>query len=253
MVILAGALSANSVPYNANASPEQSPYHVSPSHPELRAAGGAHSSPHGRDTSNTRGRKQGQLNGPSTLQPLTQSGRALSPRTPRNNGDAAPRAPAGALERRPSATYGHHRQASIVHGVSHHSRNPSFTNSSLNHRSPQPVAINVPLAGVGFEASSLNTSIVDSSDIHFNGSSSSTFNGSLSSYASTSTLGNRDLREMSDTAENSITQKRIDRKQSGKTRHDHSRSQSKHQNQPEQTSVGEYALHHLFHSVSRPK
>ena len=246
----AGALSAKSVLYNASANPEQSPYYISPSHPELRAAGGAHSSPHGQDPLNTRGRNHGQLNGPSVLQPLVQSNRAHSPRAQRSNGDIASRAPAGALERRPSASYGHHRQTSIVHGMTHHSRNPSLTNSSsLNHRSPQLVANNVSHTGAGSESSYLNTSIADSSDIHFNGSSSGTLSGSLHSFPS-------DVKfffeggETNDLGENAITQKRIDRKQSAKHRRDHNRSQSKHQNLPEQPSVGEYAMNHIFESVS---
>lgn len=44
------------------------------------------------------------------------------------------------------------------------------------------------------------------------------------------------------------TQRRIDRVPSAKARREHGRSQSR--NQPEQISVGEHALHHLFNSVS---
>ena len=67
----------------------------------------------------------------------------------------------------------------------------------------------------------------------------------MHSFSSTTTLNPE--HNPSNGGENFITQKRIEQIKEGKPRRDHHRSQSKHQ-QPEQRSVGEYALHHLFNS-----
>lgn len=76
--------------------------------------------------------------------------------------------------------------------------------------------------------------------------SSSTVNGSMQSPSTSTLVGDRDV---GDTTNIMLTQKRIDRTHSSRTRQDHShkRSQSRQQ---EQKTVGEYALHHLFNSVS---
>ena len=154
------------------------------------------------------------------------------------------------LERKPSVTYGHHRQTSLVRGVPQHSRNGSLVASPTPSSISPPMAAGIAHNGHGAESASLQAQHIDTSDLRSLDSASSTANGSISGYSAISTLlGDRDTTDTS----NMLTQRKVDRMHSGKTRRDHShqRSHSKPQHHPEQRSVGEYALHHLFNSVSR--
>ena len=225
----------------ATNTPDHPSLYTPPSHGDLR------SSP--RDPSLVRGRITAQLNGSSpSLQPQAQlSARAVSPRVLPSNGEASTRTEplvTGGLERHTSANYGHHRQTSIVHGVPHHSRNSSYaTSPALAHRSPQAVTLH---NGFAQESGTFEALSTDPPDYTSNASSSEIATSSVHSYATVSSY--TDDRDTMDSEVNMLTQRRVDHQPSGKSRREHGRSQSKHQ--PEQISVGEYALHHLFNSVS---
>ena len=246
----AGAQSARGWQHNTLTNPEPAPYQVSSFQSDLRTPTGAQNSPHGRELPTPRGRGPGPSNGALTPLPQSQfqtSARAPSPRVQLSNGDSATRPPLGTLDRRPSASYGHHRQTSIVHGVAQHSRNPSSTNSSNStHRNPQCVANGTVPMLLDQEILSPNVKTIESSDIHLNTTLASAVNSSMQNAPANSTSpGDWNVIDAGNSA---LTQKRVDRMHSGKIRRDHSRSQSKHQ--PEQTAISEYALHHLFNSVS---
>lgn len=148
---------------------------------------------------------------------------------------------AGALDRADSP-YGHHRQTSIVHGYQH-SRNGSVASTSSSPLSPQIIAAAGGLGSGGLE-----------------GDSNMAENNSTFS-ASTATL----VPDRSSPATENNAQKRVERMHSGKSRRDHSRhnsrshshshshSHSRHHHKEEHKTVGEYALHVLFTSVSRPR
>lgn len=79
----------------------------------------------------------------------------------------------------------------------------------------------------------------------------SALNTSVHSSSTSTSGGERETGEANNTV---IPQVRIDRKHSikGRRTHAHHRSQSKQQHMPEQKTVGEYALQHLFDSVGHP-
>ena len=129
----------------------------------------------------------------------------------------------------------HHRQTSIVHGIQH-SRNGSYA-SSNSPLSPQIIAAaggQRPDAFMG--------------DPAFASAMSMSSMASGASFASNSTLvPDRGSTAMDGT---SISQKRVERMHSGRSRRDgHHHSHSRH-HKPELKTVGEYALHVLFTSVS---
>lgn len=131
----------------------------------------------------------------------------------------------------------HHRQTSIVHGIQH-SRNGSFASSSNSPLSPQIIAA----AGV------------ERSDAFNMGDSSfapilSGMNSGTSFSSNATLIPERPPPPGSETS--SSTQKRVERMHSGKNSRDyrHHRSQSRHHKE-ELKTVGEYALHVLFTSVS---
>ena len=211
-------------------------------------AGVSQSIAHLRDYA-SRGRTPSPLNTLASLQPqVATTQRALSPRSQPRSGDPTVRL-AGALERRPSGEHGqHHRKASIVNGVAHHSRNSSLTNTSgINMRSPQEVPNALSYGSMSPEVSSHTTSSLDGALDPFSESTSSTVHGALRSYTSASTVQGE--RNHTDDPAAMLTQKRIDRVQNGRARREHSRSHSNKHHQSEQRSAGEYALHHLFNSV----
>jgi hypothetical protein len=132
----------------------------------------------------------------------------------------------------------HHRQTSIVHGVQH-SRNGSFA-SSTSPLSPQMIA------AAGADASSIG-------EPSFVPTMSSITSGA--SFISGSTqVGDRGSAAAEGSA-HSLTQKRVERMHSGRNRRDHGHlpSHSRHHHKDELKTVGEYALHVLFTSVSTRK
>ncbi|KAI9787226.1 MAG: Cell morphogenesis protein PAG1 [Geoglossum umbratile] len=145
----------------------------------------------------------------------------------------------GGIERRPSASYGHHRQTSIVHGIQH-SRNASFaTSPAISPLSPEIIA--AVGAGVGGASDfTTNTPQMEAPELPPSLPLHSRPNGSISSNMTGSTF-------TSGTSSITVTQKKTERMLSGgKNRHHH--SHSRHHHQAEQKTVGEYALHVLFNS-----
>lgn len=201
-----------------------------------------------RDTCVSRGRDPAPANIATQSQ---QPSLVLSPRSQSSLGRA--RSPAGlngGLEQRPSASasHAHFRQASRVNGTYQQTRNVMFVSSpATSPSSPEtPGSANVDASLPDF--SSLTMIRRGSSLRHQNESPSGTANGISTHRSTTSTLiGDRDLAETNNT---SLMQKRSDRTQPSRSRrgHSHHHSQSKHSQ--EQKSVGEYALHHLFNQVS---
>ena len=159
------------------------------------------------------------------------------------------------LDRKPSLSYGHHRNTSIVHGIQH-SRNASFASPLASPLSPAIIAA---AGGAGHGIDALAMSPDGSVDMSPSSIFTSHTNGSLRSMTSNSTTnGSTPSSEKAsfDASINPVNtgtiQRRPERMHSSKTRrgHDHHRSQSRHPHQhtPEQKTVGEYAIHHLFNS-----
>ncbi|GIZ41474.1 hypothetical protein CKM354_000477700 [Cercospora kikuchii] len=189
----------------------------------------------------------------STRDPSVTRGRALSATASRN---ASPRAltPAGPstrahapkqsieIDRKPSVSYSHHRQASIVHGVQH-SRNPSLM-ASANSSPLSPTKIMSASTSApqdfGFPAN-LKKSPSTSQLAQFGGpqsNGSSPVNAAAVNKSFESVVGGH---------------RRPERMHSGRLNrpNEHNRSQSRAHgsgNGQEPKTVGEYALHHLFTS-----
>jgi hypothetical protein len=134
--------------------------------------------------------------------------------------------------------YGHHRQTSIVHGIPH-SRSGSAASSTSSPLSPQMIAA---AGGTTPDISSMGRVEIDAGSplSNMSGNSFSTATTLVSTAATENSAG-------------SITQKRVERMHSGRTRreHGHHHSHSRHHHKEDTKTVGEYALHVLFTSVSR--
>jgi len=169
------------------------------------------------------------------------SPRLISSATPTRSPVAA--SLAGEPERRPSGSHGHLRQTSKAHPQA---RNAIFVTSPAT--SPAGSDLVSPVNDVA-GMPDYNTLVRrGQSQRQPSNSPSGTLHGS-SHAASTSTTTSE--RDQSDTGNGTSTHKRLDRAQSSRTRreHSHQRSLSRNQQQ-EQKTVGEYALHHLFNKVS---
>ena len=187
---------------------------------------------HSRETSTVRGRAADPpVLASSTLQPQLTRRATSHSKSP----EASTRRPGAGydvgLERKPSNSYGHHRQTSIVHGVQH-SRNTSHA-APPNPLSPELIASmgrNGPsdsdYAGLDMFAPGTSGSN------HASPNALGTLDGSGKENVSTGSPANPLHRRM-----NSTGKPRLERS--------HSRSQSK---PSESKTVGEYALHHLFNS-----
>lgn len=156
------------------------------------------------------------------------------------------------LDHRPQAAHSHYRHNSKAQGQYQHSRNTSYVNSPAT----SPLS---PQNGGSYSANGVSAPEFSSLTIVHHGtpnrrpieSPSSTLIAT-SNHSSTSTLGGD--REQGDGSAMMNTQKKLDRGNSGKGRrgHNHHRSQSKQQFMQEPTTVGEYALQHLFEAVGNP-
>ncbi|KAF2871432.1 cell morphogenesis N-terminal-domain-containing protein [Massariosphaeria phaeospora] len=141
------------------------------------------------------------------------------------------------IERKPSLSYAHNRQTSIVHGIQH-SRNTSFVNSpATSPLSPQIIAASgAPLDGTVMGQDSIAEALT-ASGMH---AGATAMNGHVSA-ASASLSG-----------DGTGTQRKPERGQSRSSRkggHSHNRSQSRQPHGPESLrTVSEYALHHLFNA-----
>ncbi|KAE8379614.1 cell morphogenesis N-terminal-domain-containing protein [Aspergillus bertholletiae] len=200
---------------------------------------------HSRETSAVRGRPAD----PSTLAPST----TLQPQNTRrgHSHSKSPEATSGrpgaaydaTLERRPSNSYGHHRQTSIVHGIQH-SRNPSFAASSASNSPLSPEMIASIGRGVSVEQDSSPLGRLEQLDMHTFHQNQGT-NGTVHTLQGMlSTIEDRDTDEAAEGGAMNPAHRRMN--SSGKPR-SHSRSHSKN-HLTESKTVGEYALHHLFNS-----
>ena len=153
----------------------------------------------------------------------------------------------GGLERTKSVTHGHYRQGSKFQAPYQHSRNASFVNSpATSPLSPQPTGVASVKVGFTPEFSSLTMVHHGAPELYPTEPPPSTVSGLVHNSSTSTLVGEREVGEITSLM---LTQKRVDRTQGSRTRRDHShqRSQSRQQ---EQKTVGEYALHHLFNSVS---
>jgi hypothetical protein len=143
-----------------------------------------------------------------------------------------------------SATYGHHRQTSIVHGYQH-SRNGSLASTSSSPLSPRIIAA----AGAGMDRPDMQSVAARLEADSSHGSRPPTaLSGSLSN-ASTPALERTS--SAADIPSHGATQRKVERMQSRSRRdHAHNHSHSSRHQRDEQKTVGEYALHVLFTSVS---
>ncbi|KAL2827561.1 cell morphogenesis N-terminal-domain-containing protein [Aspergillus cavernicola] len=204
---------------------------------------------HSRETSAVRGRAlDPSALTPATLQPQNSRrghSHSKSPETSSVHPSPGYDAP---LERRPSNSYGHHRQTSIVHGIQH-SRNPSFAASttSTSPLSPELIASLSRSGGAEQELAGLGRlEHPDMNLIHHtppgNGTTGHNPQGMLS------TIEDRDTEDIPDGANPvSVAHRRMNSTGKPWRERSHSRSHSRHL-QGESKTVGEYALHHLFNS-----
>ncbi|CAM1511581.1 Fc.00g090940.m01.CDS01 [Cosmosporella sp. VM-42] len=136
-----------------------------------------------------------------------------------------------------SATYGHHRQTSIVHGIQH-SRNGSLASTSSSPLSPQMIAA----AGVGLDRPDMQSVGARlEGDGGYPSRPPTAMSGSA--VAMDRTPSNTDI------SSHGPTQRKLERMHS-KSRRDHApnHSHSSRHHKDDQKTVGEYALHVLFTS-----
>ncbi|KAA8651342.1 putative cell morphogenesis protein (PAG1) [Aspergillus tanneri] len=203
---------------------------------------------HSRETSAVRGRPADPSTlAPSTLQPQNnRRGHSHSKSPETSTGRPSPSGYDAPLERRPSNSYGHHRQTSIVHGMQH-SRNPSFAASTTSTSPLSPELIASLGRGGGVEPDSVVAARTEQADMHGSyqspagNSSSHTLPGTLS------TIEDQDADEVSGCSPAGVVHRRMNSSGKPWRERSHSRSHSKH-HYSESKTVGEYALHHLFNS-----
>ncbi|EDU42243.1 cell morphogenesis protein (PAG1) [Pyrenophora tritici-repentis Pt-1C-BFP] len=199
------------------------------------ASGMYKSSPTSREPSQTRGRA------------LTASSRSIASRsqTPAAKGassNSSPDRTFHSLERKPSGSYAHNRNTSIVHGIQH-SRNTSYVNSPAT--SPLSPHIIAAAAGATIDGAVMSQeSIADAFAANGMqpGAGAGSVTGNVYGLAGAQAAA----------SDGSITQRRPERAPSSRSSrkgHNHHRSQSRHPPHPhELKTVGEYALHHLFNA-----
>ena len=136
-----------------------------------------------------------------------------------------------------TATYGHHRQTSIVHGVQH-SRNGSLASAVSSPLSPQLIV------NAGSQDMQSVVSRIDT-DASFPSRPTTALN---TSHPSPGPFSPDRAMVAGDASGFGATQRKTDRMQS-RTRHGHAHKNS-HSSRLNQKTVGEYALHVLFTSVS---
>jgi hypothetical protein len=183
-----------------------------------------------REPSQTRGRAL-------TASSRTKSPRSQTPALFAASSNSSPDRTVGTvstLERKPSGSYAHNRNTSIVHGFQH-SRNTSFVNSpATSPLSPQAIAA----AGATLDGSVMSQeSIAEAFAANGTRPGVNIANGAAHVPAG---------------SEYSVPQRKPERAPSARSSrrgHNQQRSQSRHpQNTHELKNVGEYALHHLFNA-----
>ncbi|KAJ5423217.1 hypothetical protein N7491_008433, partial [Penicillium cf. griseofulvum] len=216
----------------------KSPSHNLTSPSDRRGNRTAQSTPlHSRESSTVRGRPVD----PSTLAPIQPRRGHSGSKSPDVSGGRPPGYDVG-LERRPSNSYGHHRQTSIVHGIQH-SRNTSMAGSAAS-TSPLSPELIASLGRGAFDEATLPAKF-DPLETH---SGYSTPSGIAASHGLTPTLStiqdnDTTVRDVSPAA---LLHSRMN--SGGKPRRERSDSRSQSKHPSESKTVGEYALHHLFNS-----
>ncbi|EFQ94767.1 hypothetical protein PTT_07455 [Pyrenophora teres f. teres 0-1] len=190
-------------------------------------------SPTSREPSQTRGRA------------LTASSRSIASRsqTPAAKGassNSSPDRTLHSLERKPSGSYAHNRNTSIVHGIQH-SRNTSYVNSPAT----SPLSPHIIAAAAG---ATIDGAVMSQESI----AEAFAANGMQPGPASVTANIYAQAGPQAAASDGSITQRRPERAPSARSSrkgHNHHRSQSRHPPHPhELKTVGEYALHHLFNA-----
>ncbi|EPS33037.1 hypothetical protein PDE_07998 [Penicillium oxalicum 114-2] len=194
---------------------------------------------HSREPSAARGRPAD----PTTLAPTFHARRGHS-------GSKSPEVSAGqpaayevGLERRPSNSYGHHRQTSIVHGMQH-SRNTSMAGSTAS-ASPLSPELIASFGQSSFEESASPAKLdqLDTAAAYQNPAPTATHGVS----SPLSTIRDNDTDQTATGSPATAGHTRMNSKgKSGRRDRSHSQSHPKHPS--ESKTVGEYALHHLFNS-----
>ncbi|KAF1831086.1 hypothetical protein BDW02DRAFT_532702 [Decorospora gaudefroyi] len=215
--------------------------------PLLQARPAAGNASHHIDAASSASREPSQTRGRA----LTASSRTITPRsqTPAlklasastsSSGNSSPDRTPNTLERKPSGSYAHNRNTSIVHGIQH-SRNTSFVNSpATSPLSPHVIAA----AGAALDGAVMSQeSIAEAFAANGMqpGAGAGTHAGPGNGYSATGAQ-----------PEASVPQRKPERAPSARSSrkgHNHHRSQSRHpQHAHELKTVGEYALHHLFNA-----
>ncbi|KAI4682406.1 uncharacterized protein J4E88_005296 [Alternaria novae-zelandiae] len=190
-----------------------------------------HPSSASREPSQTRGRAL-------TASSRTIASRSQTPAVKAASSNSSPDRTLTTLERKPSGSYAHNRNTSIVHGIQH-SRNTSFVNSpATSPLSPQIIAA---AAGATLDGALMSQeSIADA--FAANGMQPGAGTGNV--YAG--------VGPQAASSDGSISHRKPERAPSARSvrkGHNHHRSQSRHPPHPhELKTVGEYALHHLFNA-----
>lgn len=164
-----------------------------------------------REPSQTRGRAL------TSSSRTTRSPRSQTPAVALPSSNSSPDRTLGTtLERKPSGSYAHNRNTSIVHGIQH-SRNTSFVNSpATSPLSPQAIAA----AGATIDGAVMSQESI------------------VEAFAANGNMPAATTRP-----------ERAPSARSSRRGHNHHRSQSRHhQHAHELKTVGEYALHHLFNA-----
>lgn len=185
-----------------------------------------------REPSQTRGRAL------TASSRTTKSPRSQTPAVFAASSNSSPDRTVGTLERKPSGSYAHNRNTSIVHGIQH-SRNTSFVNSpATSPLSPQAIAA----AGATLDGAVMSQESIAEAFVA-NGMIPGAHPASTAAGPSASTVPAGD---------GSVPQRKPERAPSARSSrrgHNQQRSSSRHpQNAHELKTVGEYALHHLFNS-----
>ena len=143
-----------------------------------------------------------------------------------------------------AVSYGHHRQTSIVHGIGiQHSRNGSLASPTSSPLSPQLIA--AAAGGIPPERSELQAFSRVEGDMGPGSRPPTALSGTT---ATPSVPERTSSAAATDVGAQMLTQRKLERMHSGRTRRDHSHhhSHSSRHHKDEQKTVGEYALHVLF-------
>ncbi|RAK78539.1 putative cell morphogenesis protein (PAG1) [Aspergillus fijiensis CBS 313.89] len=199
---------------------------------------------HSRETSTVRGLDSASLSS-SSLQPQNNRRGASHSKSPEPIAGRPGFGYDGGLERRPSNSYGHHRQTSIVHGIQH-SRNPSFAASTASS-SPLSSELIASLGRSGaVEPEGTGSSRSEQPSMHSTFQYQGSNGASIHTQGILSTIDDRDGDDVANGSLAIATHKRMN--SNGKPKQERSHSRSHSRPHPDIKSTEEYALHHLFNA-----